>query len=68
MPLIEDGIGYDEFYQVVNKESVINESELMEAFQAIDVNRDGFISFNELYATLTKVKSYSLVNVRDDPI
>jgi hypothetical protein len=59
-----EGIGFDDFCNIVTKESALSDKELEDAFNTIDVNHDEFISFDELYATLTKVTNSSIWSAR----
>jgi Ca2+-binding EF-hand superfamily protein len=52
--IILKGIGLEEFYEIANQENTITERDLLEAFKAIDVNDNGYVSFNEFLALLTR--------------
>jgi Ca2+-binding EF-hand superfamily protein len=44
----------NEFYDIAAQEVTISEREIIEAFRAIDVNANGYISYTEFLALFTK--------------
>jgi Ca2+-binding EF-hand superfamily protein len=47
-------IGLSEFYEIAGHEATISEREIIDAFRAIDVNGNGYISYNEFLALFTR--------------
>ena len=52
----------DEFYEIAKKEATISEKQLLEAFRAIDINGDGFISAKEFITLFTSVINLEEIN------
>lgn len=47
-------LSFDDFCEILKKEKPTEKTELIKAFQKIDLNGDGYITHNELYKVLTK--------------
>ena len=47
-------IGLSEFYEIAKQESTINEREIIDAFRAIDVKENGYITYDEFLALFTQ--------------
>lgn len=53
--LSTDSISYNDFCDIMRKEKPVNKESLIKAFKCIDINGDGFITYDELFRLLTKV-------------
>lgn len=49
-----DSISYNDFCDIMRKEKPLNKEAMIKAFKCIDTNGDGFITYDELFALLTK--------------
>ncbi|XP_068726920.1 EF-hand calcium-binding domain-containing protein 7-like [Montipora capricornis] len=49
-----DSISYNDFCDIMRKEKPASKESLLKAFKCIDTSGDGFISYDELFALLTK--------------
>ena len=54
--LFIDSISYNDFCDIMRKEKPLEKDSLLKAFKCIDTNRDGFITHDELFRLLTKVR------------
>ena len=52
-----DSISFRQFCSIVDQVSQTSKQDLLKAFRKIDVNGDGFITHDELFKVLTKVRS-----------
>ena len=56
--LFLDSISYNDFCDIMRKEKPLEKDSLLKAFKCIDTNHDGFITHDELFRLLTKVRKY----------
>lgn len=54
--LLTDSISYNDFCDIMRKEKPLNKESLLKAFKCIDTNGDGYITYDELFRLLTKVR------------
>ena len=52
-----DSISFQQFCSIVDQVSQTSKQDLLKAFRKTDVNGDGFITHDELFKVLTKVRS-----------
>ena len=57
--LFTDSISYNDFCDIMRKEKPLDKDSMLKAFKCIDTNGDGFITHDELFRLLTKVKMFS---------